>query len=234
MPHLDDGKQRSNRLRELWEELQTVLSGRRTILDSVVPAVVFVAVNATAGLQYALWCAIGLAASFAAWRLVRRQRVTYAIAGLGAVVVASAFAVLLDRAAGFFVPSIASGVVTAVGCGLSVLVRKPLVAWTSHFARRWPLEWYWHPRVRRAYSEVTLAWAVFFTVRVCLQLALLARAQGAVLGAANLVSGWPATILLLLVSYLYGSSRLRALRGPSVEEFRAEAQAPWQGQRLGF
>lgn len=36
--------------------------------------------------------------------------------------------------------------------------------------QRRPLAWYWHPRVRPAYSEVTLAWAVYFGLRLALQL----------------------------------------------------------------
>jgi hypothetical protein len=46
--------------------------------------------------------------------------------------------------------------------------------------------------------------------------------------------GWPATILLLAVSYLYGTWRLRNLEGPSVEEFREETEPPWEGQQRGF
>jgi hypothetical protein len=48
------------------------------------------------------------------------------------------------------------------------------------------------------------------------------------------LGGWPTTIVLLVFSYLYGTWRLRQLRGPSVEEFEAGAEAPWQGQQRGF
>jgi hypothetical protein len=50
----------------------------------------------------------------------------------------------------------------------------------------------------------------------------------------NTLTGWPATIALLVVSYLYGTWRLARLGGPSVEEFRDGAPTPWQGQRRGF
>jgi len=39
---------------------------------------------------------------------------------------------------------------------------------------------------------------------------------------------------LLVISYLYGTWRLRHLKGPSVEEFKAGAEPPWTGQRRGF
>jgi hypothetical protein len=50
----------------------------------------------------------------------------------------------------------------------------------------------------------------------------------------NTLTGWPATILLLILSYLYGTWRLAQLRGPSLEEFQNNTPAPWQGQRRGF
>ena len=116
----------------------------------------------------------------------------------------------------------------------SVLVRRPLVAWTSYLARRWPLKWYWHPRVRPAYSEVTLAWAVVFGLRLWLQ-ALLYRAEDPERFATfTLIGGWPTTVVLLVLSYLYGTWRLKQLAGPSVEEFEAGTPPPWQGQRRGF
>ena len=117
---------------------------------------------------------------------------------------------------------------------VSLVAGRPLVAWTSHLARRWPRDWYWHPRVRPAYSEVTWLWLVVFALRLALQWAVLGRQQPALLAATNLLTGWPVTIILLVISYLYGTWRLRGLAGPSVDEFKAGAAPPWTGQRRGF
>jgi hypothetical protein len=108
------------------------------------------------------------------------------------------------------------------------------VALTSFVARRWPLAWYWHPRVRPAYNEVTLAWALFFALRLALQYAALRRQDATLTAFLHIVGGWPATVALLALSYLYGTWRLSRLGGPSVEEFRAGAPPPWDGQRRGF
>jgi UPF0716 family protein affecting phage T7 exclusion len=48
------------------------------------------------------------------------------------------------------------------------------------------------------------------------------------------LGGWPATMVLLVLSYLYGTWRLRHLGGPSVDEFRNDVQPPWAGQQRGF
>lgn len=77
-------------------------------------------------------------------------------------------------------------------------------------------------------------WALFFALRLALQLALLQGAATERLAVAGVVMGWPATIVLLAGSYLYGTLRLRQLRGPSVEEFAQSEGPPWKGQLRGF
>jgi hypothetical protein len=220
--------------RELVEEFRTVVIGRGNLFDVIVPPVVFVIINELLGLEVAVWGSIALAALIIVVRLARRQSLRNAFGGLGGVFFAILVAMLLGRAEGYFLPAIITGGLTVIVCLVSVLARRPLVAWTSHVARRWPLDWYWHPKVRPAYSEVTLAWAVFFALRLVLQLALFEGEAPVLLAVFNVLAGWPATVTLLVMSYLYGTWRLRHLRGPSVQEFKDGAEPPWTGQRRGF
>jgi hypothetical protein len=224
----------TNKLQELWEEFQAVFAGRGNLVDTIIPPILFVGMNALAGFSAALWGALGVALLFAAARLIRRQPVRYALGGLGGVGLAVLIAWLVGRAEGFFLPTILTGAGTMLLMVVSLAAGRPLVAWTSYLARRWPRDWYWHPRVRPAYSEVTWLWLVVFALRLALQWAVLQQENSALLAVTNLVTGWPATILLLAVSYLYGTWRLRNLGGPSVEEFRAGAEPPWTGQKRGF
>jgi hypothetical protein len=223
-----------DKLRELAQEFRTVFAGRSNLADSVVPPAIFVIVNAVWGFEAATWGSLGVALAITVFRLARRQPLRYALGGVGAVVVAILVSRLLGRAEGYFLPGIITGGLTVVTAVLSVIAGRPLVAWTSYVYRRWPLDWYWHPRVRPAYSEVTWLWALFFAMRLLLQFSLFQDAAAGLLAAVNLVTGWPATILLLVISYVYGTWRLRHLEGPSVEEFRAGAEPPWTGQRRGF
>jgi hypothetical protein len=224
----------SGKFRELLEEFRAVFSGRGNLADSIVPPVLFVLLNAFLSFEVAMWGSLVVALGITVYRLLRRQALRYAIGGLGAVLLAILVARLLGRAEGYFLPNIITGAGTVVLCLASVILRRPLVAWTSHLTRRWPLAWYWHPRVRPAYSEVTLAWAVFFALRLALQLSLFREQAAGLLAVVNVLTGWPATIFLLVVSYLYGTWRLRNLRGPGVEEFKAGAEPPWTGQQRGF
>ena len=211
-----------------------MLAGRSNLLDSIVPPLVFIVANTLWGFAVAAWSALGVALAFLAYRLLRRQRLAYAAGGIGGVVLAIVLARLLGRAEGYFLPGILSGGFTVLACLASVVARRPLVAWTSYVTRRWPLSWYWHPRVRPAYGEVTLIWAVFFALRLGVQWALFRGAAAGLLGIVQLLIGWPTTIVLLVLSYLYGTWRLRHLRGPSVEEFNEGAEPPWTGQQRGF
>ena len=225
---------KTGKVRELTEEFRSVVVGRSNITDSIVPPLVFVVINALWGLQYAIAGSFAFAMLIALLRLSRRQSVKFALGGVGGVVLAAVVAQLLGRAEGYFLPSIVTGGGTLVICLLSIVVRRPMVAWTSYLARGWPLEWYWHPQVRPAYSEVTWLWALFFAIRLLIQLALFQGAAPELLAVVNVAMGWPATIVLLVVSYLYGTWRLRSLSGPSVEEFKRGAEPPWTGQQRGF
>ena len=228
------------RSRELLDEFRTVFAGGNSLLDAVLPPIIFLAVNGLAGLQAAIWSALILSMLTAALRLWRKQPLFNALAGAGSVGLAVALALLIGRSEGYFATGLISGSMTLLLALLSLVIRRPMAAWTSYLTRRWPIDWYWHPQVRPAYTEVTWAWLLFFALRLGWQAALLQKVfqrQNAGVSQLALVDtllGWPAIILLLVFSYLYGTWRLAQLRGPGVDEFRNGTPAPWQGQRRGF
>ncbi len=224
----------SNRLHEVLHEVQSVVVGGRSVIDALVPPALFFVLAKGLGFTYAVWGALFLAILVIGWRLTRRQSALSAIGGLLGVLLAIAVAHILDREEGFFLPSIVTGIGIVLLAAASILTGRPMAAWTSHLARRWPRSWYWHPQVRPAYSEVTWLWTLYFLLRVILQLNLFQEQQVSRLAGLNLVLGWPATLMLLIVSYLYGTWRLRQLAGPSVAEFIQKADPPWQSQQRGF
>ncbi|MBN2502687.1 MAG: DUF3159 domain-containing protein [Anaerolineales bacterium] len=224
-----------SKIKELQAEFQAVFVGRGTqLLDSFLPLLIFLAANLLFGTNVALWAALGVATLLAAYRIFQRQNLVYALGGLGGVVLAAVFVKLNNSAAGFFLPGLISGAITVILCVVSVALNRPVVAWSSFIARRWPLKWYWHPKVLPAYNEVTIMWAVAFAARLALEYWLYQRQAVGALGAIKIFLGWPYTILLLIVSYLYGVWRLGQLHGPSVEEFITDQAPPWEGQKRGF
>jgi len=77
-------------------------------------------------------------------------------------------------------------------------------------------------------------WAFFFAIRLGLQILLFQRGTASQLAWANTLLGWPVTIIVLVISYIYGIWRLRSLTGPGVDEFQEGKDPPWEGQTRGF
>lgn len=200
-----------------------LLTNRTVITDTVVPPVLFVGANALLGLAAAAGASVGLSLVLLAVRLLRRQRLLYATSGLAGTLTAVGFALWAGQAEAYFLPGVVTNAVFGVVAVASVLVRRPLIALTSAAIYRWPLGWYWHPRVRPAYSEITWAWAALYLTKAGLQWVLVQRAELGWLAVARILTGWPAFALLLLGTYAYVDRRLRSLGGPNVEQYRAAA-----------
>lgn len=222
------------RAREIIDEFRDVVVSRGGILDGMLPPLAFLAAQTVAGPLAGMTAAVMIAGSFVVFRVLRRESASYALFGLGGSLLALLLAQGVHRAEIFFLPDTITNLVLAAASLLSVALGRPLVAWTSHGVRRWPRPWYWHPRVRPAYIEVTLAWAVYFLAQALVQWKVFQLQDAARLAALGLFTGWPASVILLILSYLYGTWRLARLGGPSVAEFRAHTPPPWTGQRRGF
>lgn len=222
----------SKKSREIWEELRSVTSGKT--LDALLPPLVFVIGNAIFGLDVAIWLALSLAALLTILRLIRKQPWKYAFGGLLAVGLAVGLAYVNRNATSYFLPAIISSGLILILVLITLLMGKPLAAWASHLTRGWPLAWFWLPNVKPAYREVTWMWTLFFGMRLAVQVILYQRGDVTTLAWANTLLGWPVTVIVLVLSYIYGIWRLRKLGGPGVDEFIEDKPAPWKGQTRGF
>lgn len=223
----------SGKARELLDEFRSVM-GSVNLLDTILPPMLFLVLNSLLGFQAAIWGALSLAAAIAGLRVFRKQPLSYALWGIASVILAIALAWIFGRSEGFFLPDIVNNGITMALALVSLVIRRPMVAWTSFLVRRWPLEWYWHEKVRPAYSEVTALWILYFAGRLAWQIMLYQGQALKQLALVNVLTGWPALLVLLVISYLYGTWRLSRLGGPSVKEFRNQTPPPWKGQRRGF
>jgi hypothetical protein len=220
------------KLREIGEELKSVLSGRT--IDALLPPLVFVLANAVFSLEVAVLAALALALFLAVLRVFRKQSWYYALGGLLGVGLAAGLALLTQNASSYFLPAIIGSALLSLVALVSIFIGKPLAAWLSHLTRGWPLEWFWRWDVKPAYQEVTWMWALLIAVRLVIQILLYQRGDATTLGWANFVLGWPVTIAVLVLSYVYGIWRLIRLGGPGVHEFREGKDPPWEGQTRGF
>ena len=65
--------------------------------------------------------------------------------------------------------------------------------------------------MRRTFAEVTLAWSGLFAFRALVYLVLISAGKAGWLAVASVAMGWPAFLLLLVLSYRYVPRRLEQL-----------------------
>lgn len=221
-----------NKKQEILEELRSVLAGRT--FDALLPPIIYVIANAIFGLIPGAIIAISGALLIFLLRLFKKQDWKYTLGGLLAVFLAAGLAYFTQNAASYFLPGLISGALLLLLALISLLIGKPLAAWLSHLTRGWPVHWFWRSDVKPAYTEVTLFWLLFIAARFVIQLYLYLKGDVTTLGWANTLLGWPVTIIVLVLSYIYGIWRLRQLKGPGVDEFIENKLPPYRGQTRGF
>lgn len=200
-------------------ELKQFFSGPRPVGDSAVPPLVFVLANAVSGLTLAAGAAVAVAVALMGYRVARGRPAIYALGGVAGVGFAVFLALRSNQAEEYFLPGIISSAAWAVVALTSVAVRRPMVAYTSWAVHRWPMEWYWRSDIRPAYTEVTLAWGLFFGIRAAIQYRLFDGGNVTALGFVKVATGTPAVIAMLIGTYLYGTWRLEKLGGPTANEY---------------
>ncbi|WP_409228313.1 DUF3159 domain-containing protein [Gudongella sp. SC589] len=219
-------------LDEIIDEVKSVIGGKT--IGAIVPPIVFVIVNNIFGVFSGILAATLCALAIGVQRYLKGETVKYALGGLGGVMVASAFAYFAGNAADYFLPRIISSGSLFLVSVLSIIIGRPIAAFASHLSRGWEMEWFMRKDVKPAYREVSIVWAMLFLLRMYLQVNLYRGGNLFLIAWANTLLGFPATMSVLVLSYLYGTWRLRNLKGPGIEEFREGKAPPWEGQRRGF
>lgn len=223
-------KQSKNK--EILEELQSVLKGNT--LDAIFPPLLFTLLNAWFSLPIAFFGALSLASGTTIIRMLYKQKGVYAIGGVIGVVIAGGFALLANNATNFFLPGIISNLFLVLVMFVSLLIGKPLAALASHLTRGWVLAWFWRKDIKPAYMEVTFMWFILFVLRSSLQIYLFLQNSVVELAWINTLLGFPFTVGILVLSYVYGLFRLKQLKGPGIEEYNNHQQPPYKGQTKGF
>ena len=217
---------------EIIDEIKQFVNGKT--IDALVPPLVYLLANQIFDLKMTAIISIGVAVVFAIYRLYKKETVLYALGGLGGVLVAAGTALLSNSAENYFLPGIISSGFMFLASLFTVIIGRPLAAILSHLSRSWDFKWFMRKDIKPAYREVTLAWSLLFLVRMLLQILLLKRGNLAEITWINIILGLPATLLVLVVTLIYGTWRLQKLGGPGIDEFEEGKTPPWRGQRKGF
>ena len=219
---------------DIRDEIKSLFVGDRTLGDSFAPPLLFVAVNALWNLGAAAAIAVAAGAGVALWRIRKGQQITYAVFGIVAVAFAAFLALRSGRAESYFLPGIVSAIAYAGGTLLSIVVKRPLAAWTSSLYRRWPLDWYWRDDVRPAYSHVSWYWFWYFLIRGGVSAWFFVVEQPELLAVWKTLTSWPTLLPLFYLTYRVGVAKRDQLGGPNVEEHLAGAEPPYVGGQRRF
>lgn len=180
----------------VWQQI----GGPMGMVDSGLPVVVFVVVNAIAGLGWGIGAALAAGVLIAGMRIARRRPVTQAIAGLFGVGIAAFIAYRTGTAKGYFLLGIWSYLLYGGALLLSMIVRWPLVGviWEGINGRG--AGWRSDKRLVRRYDWATFVWVVVFAARYLVQNYLYDNDLVGWLAAVRLLMGYPLFIAAIAIS----------------------------------
>lgn len=185
-------------------DLAAAIGGKRGLVDSGLPGALFVAVFTLSGQQLrpALWSALGLAAALAVLRLVRREPLQQALAGVVGVGIAAWFASRTGEARNYFLPGFLLNAAYVVAYTVSALVRWPLIGVVVGPLLGEGVQWRKDPPRLRAYTLATWMFAALFALRLAVQVPLYLFNQLIALGTVKVLMGAPLFALVAWLSYL--------------------------------
>ncbi len=180
------------------------LGGRHGIADSSLPGLAFVVAYTASGqdLDTAIWVAIGVGVVLFAIRLVRRETLQFAVAGLIGVAIAAFIANRTGRAEDFFLPGLFLNLAYAAAWAISIAVRWPLMGVIIGPLMGEDMGWRKDPDRLKLYSRASWIWVGVFVVRLAVQLPLYFADELVALGVAKTAMGFPIFALAVWLSYL--------------------------------
>lgn len=200
------------------QQMINSIGGWSGALVAAIPTAVFVVVNVTSRLRYAIIAAVGSALLLAVYRMVRRQSIQQALSGLLGVLVAAIIAARTGQARGYFLFGIWTSFAYAVPFALSIVVRRPLVGVLWEFLDPTPPDssaapWYKRRVLLLAYTWATLAATAVFLSRGIVQATLYHRNATGWLAFTRIAMSYPLFIAAVGFSFLVVGRARRRLAG---------------------
>ncbi len=176
-------------------KLAEALGGRRGIVESAVPTVLFtVMFVSTHELRLSLVVSITATVLLLVVRLAQRSTVQFVLNALIAIGIAALFASRSGEARDVFLPGILYNGAYAAVFVFSILVGWPLVGFMIGSITGDPTGWHDDRNIVRLCAQLTWLFAAPCVLRVLVQYPLYAGDHIALLGTSKVVLGWPLQI----------------------------------------
>lgn len=178
----------------VWDQM----GGIGGMVDSALPVIAFVVLNAILGLKGAIIGAIAAGVIIAVVRMVRHEPISQAVGGLFGVGIAAFIAGRSGEAKGYFAFGIWMFVAYGVVLLISILVRWPLIGvlWESLNGRG--NAWRQDKKLLRRYDLATALWVLMCAARFIVQRWLFDSNQVGWLAFARIAMGYPLFALVIL------------------------------------
>ena len=179
------------------DKVLNALGGKRGLIDSGLPSLVFLIVFNISGkdVNAALYAAVALSIVLTLLRLLKRETIQHAISGLIGVGICALISKRTGNAADFYLP----GLWINAGYGLLYAITN-LVKWPILGVMLGPilgenLLWRKDPARLNAYIKAGWLWVAMFAARLIVQYPLYKSGNINILGTARLLMGYPLFIL---------------------------------------
>ncbi|WP_044575253.1 DUF3159 domain-containing protein [Saccharopolyspora spinosa] len=180
-----------------------LLGGRGSAVDASLPPIAFGLGWFLGGESIAIGggAAVVVGALIAGWRLHRGARPLAVLISLLAVLVGALIALYTGDAADFFLPRLASNVLSALVWMISIVIRWPLLGVVVGAALGQARRWRRDPVLLRAYSRASWVWVGQYVVRLVVFIPLWLLGATGALTIAQVVLTWPLVAVCVAASW---------------------------------
>lgn len=181
--------------------LDRAVGGWRGIVDSGLPALLFVTIYAftAPSMVVPIIVALGVGLVLVLWRGIRRESLRQALVGFAGLAISAVIAWRTGRPENIFLSSLVKNSAYGVVFLASILVRWPLIGVVVGTIRGEGTAWRHDVRERRVYAAASWVWVGVFFGRLAVQVPLYLMGAATTLGVVNIFLGWP---LFLAGAYL--------------------------------
>lgn len=178
------------------------IGGVRGIVESIAPGLVFLVMfTITGDVLPSVLAPVGVAVIALIVRLFQRLPVLPAVSGGLGIAASAGLALWTGRAADNFVGGFIINAISLSVFAGSLLIRKPFIGVLAQ-ALAPKVAWMSDARPRRAVTIATMAWAIFFSTRLAVQLPLYFANLTAALAATKLIMGLPMYAGMVWVTWM--------------------------------
>lgn len=173
-------------------KIVNAMGGKKGILDSGLPALIFLIVfNFSKEVQSAAYAALALSLVLTIVRLARRETIQHAISGVIGVAICAWLSNRSGKAEDFYLPGLWTNAIYGTVYIISIIARWPIIGVIIGPLLEENFRWRKDSERTKVYIKATWLWVGMFVIRLIVQYPLYVSGNVNALGTARLIMGYP-------------------------------------------